>query len=230
MAKYSHIIFDLDRTLWDFEKNSEETIREIYNLEQLGRTVGSFDLFMQVFKKHNVRQWELYRAGEITKAELRIARFFLTLKDFNYTDITIAQRFDKLYVENSPKKTALFPNTLETLQYLSEKYALYILTNGFTEVQYIKLENSGLAPYFRDVFISEKIGFPKPLPEAFNYILNNLGIDKSDALMIGDDMEVDIIGARNAGIDQVFFNPKKGKSRSIATFDITDLIQLKEIL
>ncbi len=134
------------------------------------------------------------------------------------------------YVTISPTKTNLFPQALEILTYLKSKYRLHIITNGFVEVQYTKLERSGLRPYFIKVITSEEAGANKPAPAIFNYALELANATAAASLMIGDNEEVDIDGARLAGIDQVLFDFADEHQGSVATYRITSLQQLAGIL
>jgi len=205
MKKYKHLFFDLDRTLWDFEANSLITLQEIYNnrkLKELG--IINFNEFLKYYKDYNHQLWDLYKLGKIKKEELSVERFRGTLKYFNITDEELSHKIAKDYVEISPTKTKLFPDTIEILDNLSKKYLLHIITNGFSEVQFIKLKNSHLSPYFQEIITSEMVGVQKPNIKVFEFSLNKAGAKKSDSIMIGDDQAVDIIGAANSGIDQIF--------------------------
>ena len=231
MKKYRHIFFDLDRTLWDFERNAHEAYREIYDkhrLETLG--VTSFDAFTQSYLRHNEVLWDQYREGKIEKEYLRSRRFEVTLLDFNIEDPALAERIGMDYITISPQKTNLFPNAIEVLEYLFQMYPLHIITNGFEEVQFTKLKNSRLDQYFKQVITSEAAGHKKPDRRIFEYALQQIGADAADCLMIGDDYEVDIIGATDAGIDAVYFNPKRLAHNGKLLHEIADLIELRNIL
>jgi len=147
--KYKHIFFDLDMTLWDFEKNAFEAYEEIFerfNLHQLG--IQNLDSFLKVYFEHNDNLWEMYRNGKIDKNNLRSERFRLTLIDFGIDEPSLAKMIGDEYVSISPLKTNLFPNTHEVLEYLRTRYHLHIITNGFDEVQHPKLRHSALDKYF----------------------------------------------------------------------------------
>lgn len=228
---YQHIFFDLDNTLWDFNSNSIETFREIfikYKLEERG--VDSFDRFLEIYYAHNHLLWEFYRKGEIVKEVLNIRRFALTLNDFGINDNLLSSSIAADYIHLSPTKTNLFPHTISILEYLSIKYKLHIITNGFEEVQYRKLNHSGLTMFFNEIITSEDAGSKKPEASIFYYALKRSGATPEVSLMIGDDEEIDIIGARDVGIDQVLFDYKGEKTDSMATFRITSLHELFTIL
>lgn len=231
MKNYKHLFFDLDHTLWDFETNSKNALLQIYTEENL-QTAGipNFDNFHNRYKSINDRYWARYHNHAVSKEQVRVGRFADALKEFNVTDLSIAHRMADRYVELSPKMTALFPLAMETLQYLQKKYALHLITNGFAEVQWIKLEHSGLKPFFEHIIISEEVGTQKPDPKIFELAMQRANTTAVECLMIGDNMNTDIAGARAAGIDQVFFNPHKKHTREKSTYTIHQLEELKRLL
>ena len=229
--KIDHIFFDLDRTLWDFEKNSKETLIELFEYFKLYKKgIKSSEEFINKYRFHNERLWSLYRQNSITKEELRTKRFYLVLEDYGIFDFQLAEDFGLSYVKNSPLKTSLLPFAVESLDYLFKKYTLHIITNGFEEVQYLKLENSNLLNYFKTIITSEKVGVKKPNPIIFDYALNNTGAKLEHSIIIGDDLEADIIGARDFGMKQIYFNPHNLDHQQYVTFEIDCLNKLKEIL
>jgi putative hydrolase of the HAD superfamily len=230
MKKYTHLFFDLDRTLWDFDANALETFQELFKEYRIERYSGTFDKFYSVFQKHNNALWEEYRQGAMTKQELRRHRFHLTMLEFNMDDQEMAIRMDEDYVTNSPVKKGLFPYTIEILEYLKPKYPMYILTNGFRDVQVAKIKNCGLDRYFSRLLASEDYGKQKPDPGIFKWAVAEAGADIAGSLMIGDDPEVDIRGARNAGMDQVFFNPERKEIGLSPTYMISCLSELRSLL
>ncbi|MDA3779792.1 MAG: YjjG family noncanonical pyrimidine nucleotidase [Bacteroidales bacterium] len=229
--QYRNIYFDLDRTLWDFESNSKDTFRDIFDKYNLIKDFGDFDVFLNTYKKHNERLWKLYRIGQIKKSVLRYKRFSLTLEEYGITNDDLAQKMGDDYITISPTKKKLFPNTHETLEYLSKKYNLYIITNGFNEVQFVKMKNCKLDKYFDKVFTSENAGAQKPNKKIFKFALSSVNAKKTESIMIGDDLESDILGAKNYGLDQVFFNAveRKHKEKNI-TYEINSLKELQKIL
>jgi len=231
MKKYKHIFFDLDRTLWDFEKNAHEAYAEIYdkfNLKDLG--IETIEAFVKNYLHHNEILWALYRDGKIEKVYLKSRRFELTLQEFGIDDPQLAEKIGEAYVTISPQKTNLFPHAHEILVYLSKKYPLHIITNGFEEVQDSKLKNSKLGQYFQHIITSEAAGCKKPTRCIFDFALETVGTSADECVMIGDDFEVDIVGASENGIDAIFFNPEKVTHNGGAIFEIQDLIELKKIL
>ncbi len=229
--KYKHLFFDLDRTLWDFDKSAMETFEDIYKTHHLAtKGIPGVEEFYQKYHIHNLRLWDLYREGMLEKEILRWKRFYLTLLDFHIDDRALAEKLGKDYVEISPRKVNLFPHVMETLKYLAPKYHLHLITNGFQEVQELKIKISGMNRYFEKLITSEEAGVKKPDPQIFYYALKKTGAVANESLMIGDDYEVDIEGARVAGMDQVFFDPQGISPQNHCTYKIKDLSALCNIL
>jgi len=229
--KYKHLFFDLDRTLWDFEENSKQALTELFEeFELQARLKTDVDSFIASYKNYNELLWDEYRRGEIEKDYLRSARFLLTLKHFGISSISLAEQLGFFYVSKSPEKTGLFPNTIDMLKALQNQFSLHIITNGFDEVQHIKLKQSGLSPYFEHVVTSEHAGVKKPDPAIFEFALVSSSASTHESLMIGDDLPVDLLGAKHVGIDQAYFNPTKKSHREEVTFEYQDHLQLVEWL
>lgn len=230
MHKYRHIFFDLDRTIWDFEANSKDTFFELFDEYGLSENYTDFDSFFSIYTRHNNELWALYREGLIKKKALSVKRFALTLNDGGIDDEAFAEKLGEEYVTKSPCKTKLFDGAHEILEYLNQYYTLHVITNGFMEVQYKKLEKADLRKYFDKIFISEEVGAKKPQPEIFRYAITSVNAKKGESLMIGDDLNVDIIGAKSFGIDQVYFNPDRINHDEKISYEITKLIELRDIL
>lgn len=210
------IFFDLDRTLWDFDKNSESALRIIYDELKLSDHSSSFDSFMTIYRDINARFWRDYAEGKIDKIELRNGRFTDTLKEFKIDNAKMGEDMSSRYLEISPYQTHLFPSTKEVLTDLkNSNYKLHIITNGFKEVQFTKLENSGIIHFFDDILCSEEVGKAKPHPLVFEGALKRTNAKAANSIMIGDDFNADVVGAENAGIRGVLFDPlKKYKGKS----------------
>jgi len=225
--KYRHLFFDLDRTIWDFDRNSQETFRDIFIKFKLqNRGIPGLEEFRAVFKEHNDMLWSYYRKGEIKKEVLSVRRFEMTLNSFGIDDLLLATMIANDYLTIRKDRIFLFPHAHETLEYLHDKYDLHIITNGFEEVQFSKLNLSGLSCYFRTVTTSEEAGVKKPDPFIFELAMHKAGALYHNSIMIGDDVEVDIQGARNAGMDQVHFNYRKEENHADANLEIVDLKDL----
>ncbi len=229
MRTYRHIFFDLDRTLWDFDENSREALRDICGVNGLAERIP-VEEFIKVYQQINEMLWKAYRMGNLNKKTLRVLRFAKALEHFGIFDQVLGVRMGDAYVDLSPKKTALFPNTIEILDYLAGKYKLHIITNGFEEVQHIKLSNSGLSPYFTNVVTSERAAARKPSPEVFQLALHLAGTKAHEAIMVGDDLEADMAGARAVWMDHVYFNPSRAPHTEQVTREINDLNELRAFL
>lgn len=229
--KYAHIFFDLDHTLWDFDTNSRHTLKEIHGCFELHtRGVHDFDLFHKNYLTHNEVLWERYRNGFIKVDELRWKRMWQTLIDFKIGDEDLAKEMGIKFLELLPTRNILFPDTIEVLEYLTDKgYQLHLITNGFEHTQHCKLKNSGISKYFREVITSEGSNSLKPKKEIFEYALMRTKAFPENSIMIGDSVEVDILGALNAGMDQVFVNHLRASCEMKPTYTVYCLKELKEI-
>lgn len=238
VKKYTHLFFDLDNTLWDFKRNSRGAMQVAFEKCGLKTKGHDFNSFFEQYSKYNKQLWTAYRKNEIRKKELTSQRFLLT---FNHLQIrgVDALKMNDCYLKEMPKQNILLDGTFELLDYLKQKnYRLFIITNGFKEVQYKKLETSGLLPYFEKVFISEEIKCPKPGRQIFEHAIKSGNAPKNRSLMIGDDFDVDVMGALNFGIDAVYFcgqpsikefqNSVQGYSNVLVS--ISELHELKQVL
>lgn len=229
--KYRSIFFDLDHTLWDFDTNAYHTLKELYEKYALDtHGIPVFDTFLARYKAINEEMWGGYGRGTVTKEDLRYKRFYRTLSEFGVDNENLSRSIGEDYVSLGPSRKTLFPFTTEVLEYLSEKYELFILTNGFEEVQHLKLQTCGIKDHFRDVITSERAGYKKPDKRMFDYAIQLSGAACSEVLMVGDSLEMDVGGARSCGIDQVYFNPAKLPHTEKVTFEIGCLSELKSIL
>jgi putative hydrolase of the HAD superfamily len=230
--KYRHLFFDLDHTIWDFEANSKQTLLQLYhdlNLKEKG--IDDFEKFHKNYLVHNDKLWERYRNGFIKVDELRWKRMWLTLLDFKNGDESLAREMGNIFLELLPTRKILFPYTIEILSYLTQKkYQLHLITNGFEKTQHRKLKNSGLDKFFKEVITSESSNSLKPHKEIFDYALSKTGAKKEESIMIGDSIDVDIQGAMNAGIDQVYVNHLFNNDHNIKpTYTVYSLKGLEKI-
>ncbi len=208
MGNYKHLFFDLDHTLWDFNSNARLTLEELYHGMELGSLgITNFELFYTTYLSHNDKLWEKYRKGLIKVDELRWKRMWYTLIDFKIGDENLARDMGFRFLQLLPTRNLLFPHTVECLDYLTDKgYRLHLITNGFEETQHCKLKHAGIASYFIEVITSEGSNSIKPNKEIFQYAFMKTKANPQESIMLGDSIEVDIQGAMNAGIDQVFVN------------------------
>lgn len=229
--KYKCILFDLDHTLWDFETNSSTTLSELYEAHNLNKQgVTNLVDFKKVFSRINTDLWTRYDAGLINREEIRFHRFRNILGHFGIADEKLSMTLSDEYVLQSPKKSALMPNAIDSLEYLASRYPLTVITNGFDEIQGTKLASSGITHYFKSVVTSARAGHKKPAREIFDFALAENGYAHHEAIMIGDNLLTDIGGARNANIDTVYYNPDRTAHNETVNFEIHDLKQLREIL
>jgi len=232
MKTYRHLFFDLDHTLWDFETNATETLHQLFDDYELARH-GTFTLpqFTARYNEVNHALWRLYQANKIGQQQLRDIRFVRTLTKLGVAEADLPADISARFTSILPHKSAVFPHTHEVLSYLKNKgYRLHLITNGFEDVQHIKLASSNLTDYFEEVITSEASGCLKPDPRMFAHALARTGATAAESLMIGDNLECDVLGAYNAGIDQVYFNPAKRRHFVQITHEISSLNELCDIL
>jgi putative hydrolase of the HAD superfamily len=233
--KYKHLFFDLDHTLWDFEANSRLSLQELYDTLQLKeRGITDFDLFHKNYLLHNDKLWSRYRNGYIKVDELRWKRMWLALLDFKIADEPLARQMGNTFLELLPTRKLLFPHTIEILDYLTaSNYELHLITNGFEKTQHSKLKNSGLDKYFNQVITSEGSNSLKPHKEIFEYAFNKANATPYESIMIGDTIDVDILGGINAGIDQIHVNHLTKEVEMVEgkkpTFTVYSLKELEQI-
>ena len=227
MQTTKHIFFDLDHTIWDFDRNAEETLLELYDSYQLKSLgVQCAKEFIANYTENNHKLWAQYHLGQITKDHLRSERFSSTFIQMGVSPSQIPHQFEEDYVQLSPKKTNLFDGAEKVLSYLQKKYHLHIISNGFKETTLTKMELSALNPYFKNVIISEDVGVNKPDKAIFEFALNKAGAQVHESIMIGDSLEADIRGAQNFGMKAIFFNPQKTKKPVDVNWEINHLEEL----
>lgn len=229
---YKDLFFDLDHTLWDFELNSKETMQELYSnhhIAELGIT--DFDAFFNIYTAHNHRLWDRYAKGFIKQEELRWKRIYLSLLDFKIANEQLSKDMSLEFLQILPTKKKLFPHTIEILNYLKEKdYRMHLITNGFESVQMQKIKNADIAHYFTEVVTSETSNSLKPNKEIFEFALKTANATLSESIMIGDNETADIQGGINIGMDTVFVNHLNVAPTLPATYTITHLKELEELL
>jgi len=192
--------------------------------------IHDFELFYKKYSIHNDKLWEQYRNGLVKQEELRIKRMRLALLDFKIADEELSEKMNVQFLELLPTRTHLFANCIEVLNYLIEKkYVLHLITNGFEEVQHNKLKYSGLTKYFTEVITSERSNSLKPNKEIFEFAFQRSKAEPGESIMIGDNIEVDIVGAMNVGIDQVFVNHNRIEPKVKATYTVYSLKELENI-
>jgi len=235
LKKYQDIFFDLDHTLWDYESSARQTLFDLYQRYDLSSKVALDENGLcESFFKVNHELWDKYNKGKISKYVLRTQRFRMVfeaidveLKLFGENEIS---QFNKEYLYECPQKPNLIEGTVELLDALSSEYELHIITNGFIDVQATKMEMSGLSPYFSHVITSEGASAKKPQRKIFDFAMKQTGANIASSIMIGDNLSTDIKGARDYGLDQIFFNPGEIAHDNPVTHEVNKLKEIKVIL
>jgi putative hydrolase of the HAD superfamily len=232
MNRYTHLFFDLDHTLWDFDKNSETTLHQLYleaELEKLG--AEPFAQFTVVYHQINDKLWDRFRKGFLSREDLRWKRMWQTLVHYKINNEKLAKEMSERYLEILPTQTNIFPHCKEMLQYCVDKnYSMHLITNGFEQTQKLKLRHAGIDTYFETMITSEQAMSMKPNKEIFEFALQHTRAKVSQSLMIGDALDVDILGAKNVGMDQVYFNPHQIPHTQHPTYEIHTLQNMFSIV
>lgn len=228
---YKNLFFDLDDTLWAFSANARDTYEEMYRKYDYDRFFDSFEHYYSLYQRRNLELWAEYADGKVTKEELNRQRYLYPLEAVGAGDSALVEAYEKDALATIPTKSKLMPHAREVLEYLSAKYNLYILSNGFKELQFHKMRSSDIDKYFRKVVLSDDIGILKPWPEIFHFALSATQSELNDSLMIGDSWENDIAGAAGVGMHQVFYNLSGRTDLPFTpTYQITDLKELLDLL
>lgn len=228
--KYSTIFLDFDDTLIDTQGYATKCLRLIYTKYGLNRYFPTSDDFINTYHQHIGKLWEAYALAEIDKQTLLETRFDKTFEGFPEVRKDFLRRVNDDFVQLVVKNDIRIDGAEEILKYLKKKYQIVMLSNGFSEMQYDKLENAGFTRYFDDVILSDVVGVNKPHPDIFNFALGKMRVTADRSIMIGDSYMADIKGAINSNIDQIWYNPKKEKAETAPTYSIDSLYQIKDIL
>ena len=201
-----HVFFDLDHTLWDFDKNSGLTFEKIFKLNKIDVNLSEF---LEVYEPINLRYWKMYREERVSKTDLRYGRLKDAFDSINVrVEDDLINHLSVAYIDYLTTFNHLFEGTFEILEYLQLKYHLHIITNGFEEAQERKMTNSNIRSYFKTVTNSEMVGVKKPNPKIFNFALNQANAKSHESIMIGDSLEADIEGAKHVGMSAILFTQK----------------------
>lgn len=241
MKKYKAVFLDWDNTIGDFSRAAWKSLQEIYTACQLERFFPSFEAYHTVYHEYNLHLWDLYGAGEISKDELQRERFAYPLRTaqtgadaasrLTEAEIcTMADRIGDDFCRLTTEYFTVLPHAAEVVRSLAERYPLTVVSNGFVEVQYEKINRSGLADCFKHIILSEEVGANKPDPRIFDIALQRNGVTAAEAVMIGDTYSSDIAGAIAAGIDQIWIQPADTDDNRPATYKVSDILQLKTLL
>lgn len=223
MKGITDIFFDLDHTLWDFDKNSELTFETIFDKHKIDLPLKEF---LEVYLPVNKKYWKLFRDGKIEQQNLRFQRLSEVFEVLKYqTSDQMINNLSQAYIDYLPNQNHLFPDTFEVLSYLHDKYKLHIITNGFYDVQHKKLGNSKLTPYFKTITTSDDAGVKKPNKIIFEYALDLAKTRNANSIMIGDSLEADVEGAKAIGMEAIFF----GKEPAYEGLQVQNLNELKKM-
>ena len=204
--KIKHVFFDLDHTLWDFDKNSGLTFDKLFRLNHIN---VSLEDFLTVYEPINLKYWKLYRTEKVTKTALRYNRLREAFDTINVSvEDDMINHLSEGYIEHLSSFNHLFEGTFEILNYLKDNYTLHIITNGFEEIQEKKMATSNIRTYFKTVTNSEMVGVKKPNPKIFNFALGLATANADESIMIGDSLEADIEGAHQIGMETIHFDYK----------------------
>lgn len=207
---YKAVFLDWDNTIGDFSHAAEKALRELYQEYQLYRYFPSFENYYTVYEEHNLYLWDMYGIGKMSKEQLQFERFAYPLQQtvtntLSEKEITgLATRIGDKFCQLTTDYFSLMPYAAQVIPRLALHYPLTLISNGFVEVQYQKINRSGLRPCFRHIVLSEEVGIQKPQPQIFQTALALNGIEADKAVMIGDSYFNDIDGAKAVGIDQIW--------------------------
>ncbi len=234
LENIENVFFDLDDTLWACSQNAENTLEEVYNLFEFNLYFNSFAHFLSLYSDENERLWGEYGKGNLTKEELNDRRFSHPLICVGVNQKELVEQYRTSFFQRIKYQQLLMPGAKELLDYLTPRYNLYILSNGFHELQYSKMEASGILHYFKKIILSEDYGIMKPDSEIFRQALSVTRSKKENSVMVGDNWEVDILGARGVGLSQIFYNVYSRDTSSLklssSTFCVDSLSEIKFLL
>ena len=226
--RIKHIFFDLDHTLWDFEKNSAKAYALCFKENKIDLHLQSF---LSTYVPINLDYWKLYREEKVSKEDLKTGRLKDSFQALNYSiSNNLIDKIADEYLAHLPKFDTLFDGTIEILTYLKAKYSLHIITNGFGEIQNDKIDKSGIKSFFTELITSDEVGLKKPNPKVFEYALSKANAKTQESIMIGDSMEADIQGAINVGMKAIHFNPDKLLFKKHHKIEINHLNEIKNYL
>ncbi len=237
MSQYKAIFLDWDDTIGDFRGAERKALQDIYTKYELQNIYPAFDDYFNNYHPYNIHLWELYGKSQITKDELQLARFLHPLLDKVTSDThglpplrAIAEQMGDDFLTLTNRYFALLPDAEHVVKELAHRYPLTIVSNGFIEVQYTKIRLSGLTDCFKHIVLSEEVGCQKPNPKIFEKALSLNSLRADEALMIGDSYSSDIVGAQNAHIDQLWICPTQPTETQQATYRVSSLREVLNII
>ena len=232
--RYTDLFIDFDDTLYDTHGNAVIALKELFEFLRLDQYFEDAELFYDEYWKANIDLWTRYSKEEITRDYLIVERFRRPLsfsKGLEPTEEYCLKASD-LFLDFCSSKPGVVEGAHELVDYLKTKgYRMHICSNGFHEVQYKKLRACGLYDSFNTIILSEDAGANKPSQQFFDYAFQKSGAPKETTLMIGDNFNTDILGAKRVGLDTAYFNryPEYPATEPV-TFEVTALQELMDIL
>lgn len=227
MNKYKHLFFDLDNTLFDFTASEHIVLRNLYEKHLQESEFEDVNEFIDIYAVINKQLWADYHQHKVSKHDVKYGRFKDTLMSKGINNEALYTEMGDSFVMACTENNTLVEGALEVIEALSKKYQLHIISNGFIEAQYRKLEITGLRPYFKGITLSEEIKVQKPNKPFFQHAFKTVNARKSESLIIGDTWDSDIVGAMNFGVDAIFFSyfGEKAKKSEIKTiFKLNELL------
>jgi len=231
MKRYKAIFLDWDDTIGDWKDAELQALRDIYRAYHLDALYPTAEDYIAAYKPYNLELWGMYGRGEVTKERLHFERFYRPLEGLSVTGDRLRELAHEMgdeFLRLTNTYFSVLPGAAETVRQLAKQYPLTIVSNGFREVQYYKLEHSGLRDCFAHFLVSDEVGINKPQPEIFQIALEKNGVQAHEAVMIGDSYSSDIQGAKNAGIDQIWIH--EGETEETATYIVPRIVDVFNIL
>ena len=227
--KINTVFFDLDETIWDYRANAEDTLIDLFYNNNLN-THFSLEDFIKIFFEVNRELWDLFDQKKIDKSVIRERRFKTTLERLDSEDTQLGSLLQDQFMAQCPQKTKVFPNAVEVIDKLSGHFDLHIITNGFENIQHHKLKSAGVGHHFKELITSEMAGAQKPDPKIFNLALKKANSVAQESVMIGNNLFADVMGARNVGMEAIYFNPEKELHTENIQYEVNDLCQILDIV
>ena len=234
--KYKDLFIDFDDTLYDTHGNAVIALSETFDYFHLDRYFEYPQVFYDAYWTANIDLWTQYAKGEITRDYLIVERFRRPLSVGKGIEVTkeLCLEISDKFLDSCASKPGVIDGAHELMDYLKRKgYRMHMCSNGFHEVQYKKLDACSLHDYFNTIILSEDAGVNKPSKDYFDYALKVSGANRETTLMIGDNLQSDILGALNAGLDAMLFNRWQVPSEELPqdlTFVVDNLCDIMEIL
>ena len=227
--KINTVFFDLDETIWDYRANAEDTLVDLFHNNNL-KNLFNLEDFITVFFIVNRELWDLFDQQKIDKSVIREKRFKIALERLDSSDTNLCMLLQDQFMAQCPQKTKVFPNAIEVINELSNHFNLHIITNGFENIQHHKLNSAGVGHHFKELITSEMAGAQKPDPRIFNLALKRANSIAQESIMIGDNLFADVRGAKNVGMEAIYFNPENEPHTENIQFEVNNLSEILDII